>query len=119
LINIDEVEIMSFLGSLVGGVIGAELDHLVAGYIQQHGGLSSLVQKFESQGMGNIVQSWISNGPNQSITADQLHQVLGGDAVTQLASKFGLNPQELVQKLSQVLPAAVDKMTPDGVVPKA
>ena len=43
---------MSFLGSLVGGVIGAELDHLVAGYIQQHGGLSALVQKFESQGMG-------------------------------------------------------------------
>lgn len=110
---------MSFLGSLVGGVIGAELDHLVAGYIQQHGGLSALVQKFESQGMGHIVQSWISNGPNQAITADQLHQVLGSDAVTQLAAKFGLNPQDVVQKLSQILPDAVNKMTPDGVVPKS
>lgn len=110
---------MSFLGSLVGGVIGAELDHLVVGFIQQHGGLSALVQKFESQGMGNVVQSWISNGPNQSITADQLHQVLGSDVVTQLASKFGVNPQDLMQKLSQVLPEAVNKMTPDGVVPKS
>lgn len=110
---------MSFLSGLIGGVIGAELDRLVAGFIQQHGGLSSLVQKFESQGLGNVVQSWINNGPNQSITADQLHQVLGSDAVTQLAAKFGLNPQDLMQKLSQVLPSAVDRMTPDGVVPKS
>jgi len=110
---------MGFLGSLVGGIVGAELDRMVANVIQQHGGLSVLVQKFESQGLGTIVQSWISNGPNQSITADQLHQVLGSDAVTQLASKVGLSPQELVQKLSQILPDAVNKMTPDGVVPKS
>ena len=32
--------------------------------------------------------------------------------------KFGLTPQELAQKLSQVLPQAIDKLTPDGVVPK-
>ncbi|MES1191520.1 MAG: YidB family protein [Steroidobacter sp.] len=111
--------VMSLFGSIVGGIVGAELDHVVAGYIQQHGGLSALVQKFESQGMGNIVQSWISNGPNQSISADQLHQVLGSDAVTQLAAKFGLNPQDVAQKLSQILPSAVDKMTPDGVIPNS
>ena len=110
---------MSFLSSLVGGIVGAELDHLVGSYIQQHGGLSALVQKFETQGMGNIVQSWIGNGPNQSISADQLHQVLGSDTVTQLAAKFGLNPQDVMQKLSQVLPDAVNKMTPDGVIPKS
>ena len=110
---------MSFLSGLVGGVIGAELDRMVAGFIQQHGGLPVLVQKFESQGLGSVVQSWISNGPNHSITADQLQQVLGSDAVTQLASKLGLNPQELMQKLAQILPDAVNKMTPDGVVPKS
>lgn len=110
---------MSLLGSLVGGIVGAELDHVVTGVIQQHGGLSSLVQKFESQGMGNVVQSWIGNGANQSISADQLHQVLGSDTVTQMAAKFGLNPQDLMQKLSQVLPSAVDKMTPNGVIPNS
>jgi len=109
---------MGFLGSLVGGIVGAEIDRVIANVIQQHGGLSALVQKFESQGLGGIVQSWISNGPNQSITADQLHQVLGSDAAVQLAAKLGMNPQELMQKLSQILPDAVNKMTPDGVVPK-
>jgi len=110
---------MGFLGSLLGGIVGAELDHVVSNVIQQHGGLPALVQKFESQGLGNIVQSWIGNGPNHSITADQLHNVLGSDAVTQLAAKFGINPQDLTQKLAQILPEAVNKMTPDGVIPKA
>jgi uncharacterized protein YidB (DUF937 family) len=29
-----------------------------------------------------------------------------------------MNPQDLVQKLSQVLPAAIDKLTPGGALPK-
>jgi uncharacterized protein YidB (DUF937 family) len=28
-----------------------------------------------------------------------------------------MNPQELAQKLSQVLPTAIDKLTPEGRVP--
>jgi len=69
--------------------------------------------------MGGVVHSWISTGPNQGITAEQLHQVLGSATVQQLAAKFGINSQDLLQKLSQVLPQAVDKMTPAGVVPRA
>jgi uncharacterized protein YidB (DUF937 family) len=34
-----------------------------------------------------------------------------------MAAKFGINPQDLLQKLTQVLPQTVDKMTPAGVVP--
>jgi len=36
-----------------------------------------------------------------------------------LAAKFGINPQDLLQKVSQALPQVVDKMTPGGVVPNA
>jgi len=108
---------MGFLDNVLGGVVGAELTHILIGYIEQHGGLPALVQQFEQNGLGNIVQSWIGPGANLPITADQLHSILGSDAVTQMAAKFGLNPQDLMQKLSQLLPAAVDKMTPNGVIP--
>jgi uncharacterized protein YidB (DUF937 family) len=76
------------------------------------------VSQFEQQGLGGVVQSWVGTGPNQPITADQLHKVLGSATVQQMAAKFGIDPQELLQKLSQVLPQAVDKMTPAGVVPQ-
>jgi uncharacterized protein YidB (DUF937 family) len=109
---------MGLLDGVLGGVVGAGLTHLVSNVIQQHGGLPGLVNQFQKQGMGGVVQSWIGTGQNLPISADQIHQVLGSDTVTQLAAKFGMNPQDLAQKLTQLLPHAVDQMTPDGVVPK-
>jgi len=44
--------------------------------------------------------------------------VLGSDLMQQLAAKSGLSVQELSQKLAQVLPQAIDTMTPNGSVPK-
>jgi uncharacterized protein YidB (DUF937 family) len=37
----------------------------------------------------------------------------------QLSQKSGLSVQDLTQKLSQILPQAVDKLTPEGTIPKA
>jgi uncharacterized protein YidB (DUF937 family) len=110
---------MGMLDGVLGGVVGAEMTSLVTGAIERHGGLPGLVSQFEQQGLGGVVHSWIGTGPNQPINAGQLQQVLGSSAVTQMAAKFGINPQELLQKLTQVLPQAVDKMTPAGVVPQA
>jgi uncharacterized protein YidB (DUF937 family) len=45
-----------------------------------------------------------------------LQQAFGG-VLGQLAAKTGLNQQELAQKLAQVLPAAIDKLTPSGTLP--
>lgn len=110
---------MGLLDGILGGAVGAEMSSLVEGAIARHGGLPGLISQFEQQGLGGVVQSWIGTGPNQPITADQLHQVLGSATVQQMAAKFGINPQDLLQKLSQVLPQAVDRMTPGGVVPRS
>ena len=110
---------MGFLDGVLGGAVGAEVTQLVGAAIERHGGLPGLISQFEQQGLGGIVHSWVGTGANQPITADQIHQVLGSATVQQLAAKFGINPQDVLQKLSQVLPQAVDKMTPGGVVPRA
>jgi uncharacterized protein YidB (DUF937 family) len=34
-----------------------------------------------------------------------------------MAAKAGMNPQDLAAKISEVLPGAIDKLTPDGKVP--
>ncbi len=110
---------MGMLDGVLGGVVGAGLTSVISSAIEKHGGLPGLVAQFEKQGLGGVVQSWIGTGANQPVSADQLNKVLGSDTVNQLAAKFGLDPQELVKKLSQLLPQTVDKMTPDGVIPKA
>lgn len=110
---------MGLLDSMLGGALGAEVASLVSHAIEQHGGVSGLVAQFEQQGLGNIVQSWVGKGANLPISTDQLHQVLGSAMVQQMAAKFGLNPQTMLQQLAQALPQAVDKLTPGGIVPKS
>lgn len=83
----------------------------------QPGGLSGLVQKFEQGGAGGVIQSWIGNGENQSISPDQLQNVLGSDAVSGLAQKVGLQPDQVSGLLAQVLPHVVNAGTPTGEVP--
>jgi uncharacterized protein YidB (DUF937 family) len=108
---------MGLLDGVLGGVVGAGVTHMVAGVIERNGGVAGLVSQFEKQGLGGIVQSWVGTGANQAITPEQIQKVLGSDAVAQMAAKFGLNPQDFAQRLAQVLPQAVDQMTPGGVIP--
>jgi uncharacterized protein YidB (DUF937 family) len=109
---------MGMFDGLLGGLVGAEMATVVNGLIEKHGGIQGIVAQLEQQGLGGTVRSWVGTGPNQPITADQVHQAFGPDTVKQLAAKFGMSPEDLSAKLSQVLPQAIDKLTPGGVVAK-
>ena len=109
---------MGMFDGLLGGVVGAEMATVVNGLIEKHGGIQGIVAQLEQQGLGGTVRSWVGTGANQAITPDQIHQVFGSDVVKELAAKVGLSPDVLAAKLSQVLPTAIDKLTPTGAVPK-
>ncbi len=110
---------MGLLDGVLGGLVGGEMATVLNGLIEKHGGVSGIVAQLEQQGLGNTVKSWVGTGPNQPISADQLHKALGSGALQELAAKFGLTPQDLASRLAQVLPQAIDKLTPGGVIPKA
>jgi uncharacterized protein YidB (DUF937 family) len=110
---------MGMFDGLLGGVVGAEMATVVNGLIEKHGGIQGIVAQLEQQGLGGTVRSWVGTGANQPISADQIHQAFGSDTVKQLAAKVGMTPEDLAAKLSQILPQAIDKLTPGGVAPKA
>jgi uncharacterized protein YidB (DUF937 family) len=109
-------EDMGLLDGLIGGAVGAEMVTVVNGFIEKHGGVKGIVDQFQKQGLGPTVQSWVGTGENQPISPAQVNQALGSDAVNQLAAKLGIPPEEMASKLADILPKAVDKMTPDGTV---
>jgi uncharacterized protein YidB (DUF937 family) len=102
---------------LLGGIVGAGMVSVVNNVLEQHGGLQGVVSQFEKNGLGPTVKSWVGTGPNQPISPEDVHKVLGPDLLQQLSQKSGLSVPELTQKLSQVLPQAVDKLTPNGTIP--
>ena len=81
------------------------------------GGLGGLVDKLQKGGLGNLVNSWIGPGQNQSVSPNQLGPALGPDIIKTLAQRSGLSEEELIRQLSQVLPGLVDKLTPNGRLP--
>jgi len=83
------------------------------------GGLQGLVATFEQGGMGGVIASWIGTGANQSISAEQIQAVLGSEQVQAIASRLGLNTQDVAGHLAQLLPQVVDKLTPGGTLPDA
>lgn len=113
-------EITQLMGSGGSGehanMAGAVMEMLQGG---QGGGLSGLVQAFNSKGLGDIVSSWISTGQNLPVSAEQVQSVLGNEYVQQLAAKVGISPDSAGSTLAGLLPLIVDKLTPNGQLPAA
>jgi uncharacterized protein YidB (DUF937 family) len=110
---------MGLFDGLLGGIVGAGMVSVINGIVEKHGGLQGVVNEFERNGLGPTVRSWVGTGPNQPISPDDLQRVLGPELLQKLSQKSGLSVQDLAQKLSQVLPQAVDTMTPNGAIPKS
>lgn len=81
------------------------------------GGLGGLLHSFEQNGMGQVAQSWIGSGQNQSVAPQQLQQAIGPDMIRELAQRTGRSEQDVAQQLSQELPDIVNRLTPQGRMP--
>jgi uncharacterized protein YidB (DUF937 family) len=88
------------------------------GSVGGSGGLGGLIGAFEKAGLGSMMSSWISTGPNPPIQPGQLTSVLGNDTLNQFAQKAGIDPGQASSILASVLPALIDHLTPNGQVPQ-
>jgi uncharacterized protein YidB (DUF937 family) len=107
--------IRSALGQIGAAVLPVVLSEVLGNGGQ--GGLSAIVAKLEQGGLGAQVKSWIGNGQNLPITAEQLQAALGSDTVKQLAARFNVPIDQLSKVLAEQLPKAVDHASPDGKLP--
>jgi uncharacterized protein YidB (DUF937 family) len=81
-------------------------------------GLHQVMSSLEAQGLGHVGQSWVGDGPNQAVTAQQIEQALGSAQVGQLAAQTGLPESQVTQGVAAVLPSIVHSLTPTGQLPE-
>src|SRR4029434_7022519 len=101
---------MGMFDGLLGGIVGAGMVTVVNGILEKHGGLQGVVSEFERNGLGPTIQSWVGTGPHEPFSPADVHRVLGPALLQQCSAKSGLSVQDLAQKLSYVLPQAVDHL---------
>lgn len=81
---------------------------------QTAGGLGGLLDTLTRSGHGDIADSWVGRGENLPVAPDQLGQALNRDTIENLSRRSGLSRDELLRQLSEHLPKAVDRLTPQG-----
>src|SRR5262249_31369752 len=101
----------SLPGNLGGMLAGKSVGDLL------NGGLRDLVDSFKQAGHGEAADSWVGPGPNKQIGPPELEKAIGSDVLATLSQQTGLSREEILARLSNHLPNAVDKYTPDGRIP--
>jgi uncharacterized protein YidB (DUF937 family) len=107
---------MGDLGGLLKGSLGGLLAGGAAGSVIS-GGLGDLLKQLQQNGHGDTANSWVSPGPNKSISPNDLASALGADQINALASQSGMSRDDLLAGLSQHLPEVINHLTPDGRLP--
>lgn len=91
------------LGGMVGQLAEGAAPGLISAALAKTnlGDMQGLVNPLQQGELGDQVKSWLGNGSNMPVTADQLRAALGNDQVKQLAEH---------------VPAAVDQASPNGTL---
>lgn len=111
-----------FLGGAAGDQFGnasqkGSLMELATSVIgSQPGGLSGLLDKFRSAGLGQQADSWVSTGQNMPVSGDEVAGALGHGQVQGMSQKLGLPPGAVAAALATLLPVVIDHLTPKGQV---
>lgn len=117
---------MSLLQKVAGAVVSkfsgdSDQAHLVEAAMRlfnDHGGLQGILDKFTESGMAEEVTSWVGTGENMPLTAMQVQKAIGKPALNEIAQEFDLPAKETAEKLARYLPMVVDRLTPNGKVPR-
>jgi uncharacterized protein YidB (DUF937 family) len=88
------------LGGLVGE--GSKLD------------IGGLLKGMQEGGLADVAKSWLGDGENAGISADQVQNLIGADKIKEMAAKVGSDAGSLVEGLKNALPQMVDKASSGG-----
>lgn len=94
----------------VGGIMEA-LSGLTSG---EGLDVAGIAEKLKEGGLGDQVSSWLGDGENAPVSADELTNALGADKIGEMASKLGVDSGSAAETLSQAMPSLMDKLSSGG-----
>ncbi len=100
--NLNPEVLMSALSDLIGGEGGFDL--------------GSLIGKMQGGDLLGLAQSWLGDGDNQAIDANQIMSLFGSEKISAFAAQLGLSESEAVGGLSDAIPQMVDNASSGGSI---
>ena len=94
--SVDQNKIISALTTLFSGENG-DID------------IMGIVSKFQSNGIGSLVSSWMGDGENSPISVDQVIDIFGSEKISEFASNMDLDQGSATEGLSSMIPELINK----------
>jgi len=76
--------------------------------------LGAITEKLKAGGLGDKLESWMGDGENAAVSGEELTSALGDAEMGEVASKLGVEKEAAAEKLSELMPSLVDKMSSGG-----
>ena len=112
------MDLKNLAAQLLKDKLGADIDTSKAGDALEGllggGGLGDLVGKFTNGGLAEQAKSWLGDGENAVVSADQIKEALDVDQIKGFADKLGLDEGGAADALSNFLPGLLDKASSGG-----
>ena len=99
--GLNEGVVSSALGGLLGGDDG-NID------------LGSIILKLDGNGFANLAKSWLGDGANDGILAQQILSLFGESQIDDFASKLNLDQATASAGLAGMLPDLIDSSSEGG-----
>ena len=78
--------------------------------------IASLVKLASSSGLMEMAQSWLSDGPNATLSVDGIIKMLGQAKLGEFARQLGIDQNTAIGGLQEAIPAIVDKASSGGTL---
>ena len=101
--GLDLGDISSALSGLLGGSRGG-ID------------LSGIVSRLQEGGLASIAASWLGDGANDGISADQVKDLLGQEKIDAFSTQLGVSQENALNGLAAALPSVIDKSSSGGSI---
>ena len=102
------------LGDKAGNLLAAILGMMTS---PAQGGFGGFINRFKNAGLGDLANSWVTDGDNQPISGEQLESALGSETISKIAQDAGVPENETKSAMAYMVPHVVDTLTPNGEIP--
>ena len=109
LMNMGKQLLADKMGDQAGGIMDA-LSGMTGGNLD----MGSLMSKLKDGGLGGQVDSWMGDGENEPVSAEQLKSALGEEELAAASEKMGCDTDTCAQHLSDAIPGLADKFSGGG-----
>lgn len=109
----------SFLESFITKRKGIDYLGAVIKFVEIHGGVQELVNNMTKNGLQTTVASWLNDGVNLPVSAEQIISFTDPDELKNLAEKCGMDIPAAATLLSRYLPVIIDSLSEQGMLSKS